>query len=142
MNDPLVLIVGFVAATIIGSIGVRISYYKQYQLIPSYREATPTQKKLFDIEGLSKHVGDGLSTVAVFIVIASLLLYFELMVWFFIASIFAVLTISIIIIGRTKFMPVRRRLSTESPHDEKHYFLYKLLPEPWFRNIEAGTHQC
>jgi len=55
-----ILIAGFLLSTIFIILGVLVVRYKYYNLIAGYNSAPEHIKKQYDIEGLAKHIGNGL----------------------------------------------------------------------------------
>ena len=135
----LVLMTGLVLSPIFIIFGILIVRYKYYNLIAGYNLSPDHIKKQYDIVGLSRHIGNGLITLGVVLILATVFLYFgftKLLIAAFFIFLFIVL---IMLIGSFKFMPYTQNLIKDSPSDAKHHFLHWLLPTKFYRAIEKGT---
>jgi hypothetical protein len=121
------LIVGFLLASVFIVVGLMVERFKRYNLIAGYNRATPSEQAAYDIDGLAKHVGTGLETLGVLMVIAALFGYFGLDGWLSATMAVFVLIAFIIPIGARKFMPKR------------HSILSRLLPEKSYEALERKT---
>jgi len=61
----IILMTGMLLSTIFIILGILIHRYKYYNLIAGYNSAPEHIKKQYDIEGLTKHIGNGLITPGV-----------------------------------------------------------------------------
>lgn len=140
LNDPLlILIFGGSLSFIFFVLGILIYKYKWYGLIAGYNLSPDHIKKQYDMEGLAKHVGQGLMTLAVLLTISTALFYFELYGWFN-ASMCVFIFIALIIpLGAPKFMPEQQRLIKEGSADAKHPFLRRILPTSAHKSLEKKT---
>lgn len=135
----LALIFGTSLSLIFFVLGILIYKYKWYHLIAGYNTSPDDIKSQYDIKGLAKHVGQGLMTIAVLLIISTILFYFKLYTWFYI-SIGIFIFISLIIpIGAPKFMPEQQRLLKEGSADAKHPFLRKVLSKSAYQSLEKKT---
>ena len=141
-NDRnLIIFAGFTLSFIFIILGILIDRYKYYNLIAGYNLEPQHIKKQYDIEGLAKHIGNGLITLGVLLIISALFLYFSFLK-LLTATIFLFLFIVLIILlGSRKFMPYTQNLMKESPSDARHHFVHWLLPEKIFRALEKGTRK-
>ena len=141
-NVPLAgLLFSLFLSTLFTIVGYMVAYQKRYNLISGYNRAPQSVKDQYDIEGLSKHLGDGLITLAVLLTISSVFFWFGLDSWMIGGmGLFTFITL-IILIGTRKFMPPRRLPAQRSPSDAKHAFLYSVLPTRLNRAMEAGSRQ-
>jgi hypothetical protein len=118
--------------------GVLLRYARRYHWIAGYNTASAEEKKRYDVEGLSHHLGNGLITLGCCLLGAAIAIALERTGWligFFVAFL---LVVAIIIAGGQKFMPrARFPLQGESGHT-LHRFLRRLLPEGAYRALEAG----
>ncbi len=121
------------------TVGVLIKKYKWYQLIAGYNTASEAVKKQYDIEGLAAHIGDGLATLGVIIIIEVVLLYFDQATLVLIGIGVFLFIVAIILIGRHKFMPARLAFAKARPDDAMHPYLNRLVPEKIFQRIKSGT---
>ena len=72
LNVPLLtLVFGGSLSLIFFVLGILIYKYKWYGLIAGYNLSPDHIKKQYDIEGLAKHVGQGLMTLAVLLIISA-----------------------------------------------------------------------
>ncbi len=109
--------------------GVLISVYDRFEYISAYEKADLEERKKFDIRGLADHVGNGLITLGILMIIALLFVYLRHLTW---AMVFASLSVFIgliIIIGAPKFM---------NP-EIKHPFLYRLLSKEMYESLKRKT---
>ncbi len=140
LNDPLLtLIFGGSLSLIFFVLGILIHKYKWYGLIAGYNHSPGHIKKQYDIEGLAKHVGQGLMTLAVLLIISTALFHFE---WYrsFNASMCVFVFIAIIIpLGAPKYMPEQQRLVKEGSADAKHPFLRRILSTSAYKSLEKKT---
>jgi len=135
----LILISGLLLSTIFIILGILIVRYKYYNLIAGYNSAPEHIKKQYDIEGLAKHIGNGLITLGVLLIISLLLLYSGLLTLFKVTFFIFLFIVFIILLGSIKFMPYRQNLAKKSPSDARHHFLHRLLPTRIFRALEKGN---
>ena len=121
--------------------GLLLRYTRRYHWIAGYNTASSEEKKQYDVEGLSQHLGNGVSMLGVCLLGASIALALDRTGWI-IAFIVAFLSIvAIIIIGGQKFTPrARFPAKGESGHTFQR-FLRWLLPEGAYRALETGTRQ-
>ena len=142
LNDPLlILIFGGSFSLIFFVLGILIYKYKWYGLIAGYNHSPEHIQKQYDIEGLAKHVGQGLMTLAVLLIISTALFYFKLYGWFN-ASMGVFIFIAFIIpLGAPKFMPEQQRLIKEGSADAKHPILRRTLPTSIYKSLEK-KHAC
>ena len=133
------LIVGFLLATVFIVVGLLVERFKRYNLIAGYNRATPSVQAGYDIEGLAKHVGNGLETLGVLMIIAALFGYFGLDGWLSVTMAAFVLIAFIIPVGARKFMPKRRQLMEDSPGDAEHPILHRMLPASSYKALERKT---
>ncbi len=140
LNDPLLaLIFGGSLSLIFFVLGILIYKYKWYGLIAGYNLSPDHIKKQYDIEGLAKHVGQGLMTLAVLLIISTALFHFE---WYrsFNVSMCVFVFIAIIIpLGTPKFMPEQQRLIKEGSADAKHPLLRRILSTGAYKSLEKKT---
>ncbi len=129
----LILTIGVLISIVLAVLGVLINRHKRYNLIPGYNRADETVKKQYDIQGLAEHIGNGLITLAVLLLISLVFRFLGLNTWFSVFIGIFIFIALVIIIGSPKFMP--------SPSDAKHPFLYRLLPAKLYKSIKEGTKQ-
>ncbi len=135
------LLFGLFLSTLFVVVGYMVAYQKHYNLISGYNQAPQSVRDYYDIEGLSKHLGDGLITLAVLLTISSVLFWFGFDGWMTgVMGLFTFVTL-IILIGTRKFMPARRMLAERSPSDAKHAFLYSVMPTRAYRAMEEGSRK-
>jgi len=137
----IILIAGLLLSTIFIILGIFIYRYKYYNLIAGYNQASEYKKKQYDIEGLAKHIGNGLITLGVLLIISTLLLYSGLLTLFKVTFFIFLFIVFIMLLGSIKFMPYRQNLAKKSPSDARHHFLHRMLPEKVFKALEKGTRQ-
>ncbi len=140
LDNPLLIpIFGGSLSFIFLILGILIHKYKWYGLIAGYNHSPDHIKKQYDIESLAKHVGQGLITLAVLLIISTVLFYFE---WYrsFNVTMFVFVFIAIIIpLGALKFMPEQQRLIKEGSADAKHPLLRRILSTSVYRSLETKT---
>ena len=73
-EQMIVFLAGAAFGCVFITVGVLIKKYRWYQLIAGYNTASEVVKKQYDIEGLAAHIGDGLATLGVFIIIEVVIL--------------------------------------------------------------------
>ena len=105
INPELIIIFGSLFSLLFFLLGILIYRYKYYNLIAGYNSEPDHIKKQYDIEGLAKHTGQGLITLAVLGMISTLLLFFNLLGWFIGAMCLFTLIAVIIPLGAHKFTP-------------------------------------
>jgi len=137
----IILMTGMLLSTIFIILGILIHKYKYYNLIAGYNSAPEHIKKQYDIEGLAKHIGNGLITLGVLLIISTVLLYSGLLTLFKVTFFIFLFIVFIMLLGSIKFMPYRQNLAKKSPSDARHHFLHRLLPTRIFRALEKGTRQ-
>ncbi len=137
----IILIAGLLLSTIFIIFGILIVRYKYYNLIAGYNQAPKHIKKQYDIEGLAKHIGNGLITLGLLLIISTLLLYSDLLTLFKVTFFIFLFIVFIMLLGSIKFMPYRQNIAKKSSSDERHHFLHRLLPTRIFRALEKGTRQ-
>jgi len=137
----IILIAGLLLSTIFIILGILIYRYKYYNLIAGYNSAPEHKKKQHDIEGLAKHIGNGLITLGVLLILGTILLYFSLLTLFKVTFFIFLFIVFIMLIGSFKFMPYRQNLAKKSPSDARHHFLYCILPTKIYKALEKGTRQ-
>jgi len=137
----IILMTGMLLATIFIILGILIHRYKYYNLIAGYNSAPEHIKNQYDIEGLAKHIGNGLITLGVLLIISTVLLYSGLLTLFKVTFFIFLFIVFIILLGSIKFMTYRQNLAKKSPSDARHHFLHRLLPTRIFRALEKGTRQ-
>jgi len=132
MPTYVLLISGASSALVLGFLGVKLRYLEAYDLIAGYNRASAADKAKYDIEGLSQHLGNGLMTMAVLIVLASIAAALESLTWCLgLMGVFVFVALLIVIGGR-KFLP-------DPPQPGDHRFLKAILPERAFNAIREGT---
>ncbi len=142
LNNPVFIIVsGSIIASAFFLLGLLIYRYKCYGLIIGYKHAPEHIKQQYDIEGLAKHVGQGLMTLAVLLIIGTVLLYFGLYGWFIAIMCVFILIAVIIPLGTSKFMPEQQQLITACSADAKHPILRRILPAGVYRSLEQSTRR-
>lgn len=137
----LILAFSFALASVFIVLGVLVDRYKRYGLIAGYNRAPEEVRKQYDIEGLASHLGNGLITLGVLLIMSSILFWFGLVGWSTGFIGLFVFVAFIIVIGGQKFLPKRRNLAAHSPGDAAHPFLRWVLPDRIFRAIERGTRE-
>ncbi len=137
----IILIAGLLLSTIFIILEILIAWYKYYNLIVGYNLAPEHIKKQYDIEGLAKHIGNGLITLGVLLILGTILLYFSLLTLFKVAFFIFLFIVFIMLLGSVKFMPYRQNLVKKSPSDARHHFLHRMLPTKVYRALEKGTRQ-
>jgi len=137
----IILIAGLLLSTIFIILGILIVQYKYYNLIAGYNQAPEHKKKQYDIEGLAKHIGNGLITLGVLLIISTLLLYSALLTLFKVTFFIFLFIVFIMLLSSIKFMPYRQNLDKKSPSDARHHFLHRLLSTKIIRAFEKGTRQ-
>ncbi|NIP38752.1 MAG: DUF3784 domain-containing protein [Candidatus Dadabacteria bacterium] len=141
-NDRnLIIIAGFALSSIFIILGILIGRRKYYNLIAGYNLEPKHIKEQYDIEGLAKHIGDGLITLGVLLIICAIFLYFNFLKLLIAAIFIFLFIVLIILLGSRKFMPYTQNLMKESPSDARHHFLHWLLPERIFRALEKGSRK-
>ena len=135
------LVAGFALSAVFILFGVLVDRYKKYHLIAGYNRASEAQKRQYDVEGLAKHLGDGLITLGVLLMLCSLFLYFRLDGWFLGGIGVFLFVVLLMLLGTPKFLPRRQALAISSPADAKHPFLHRVLPTRAYRAIERGTRE-
>jgi len=147
MTDPaqsnrlIILCAGIVIAAVLVLLGVMVDRRRRYHLIAGYNRAPEEVKKLYDIEGLAKHIGGGLITLGVLLAAAAIVLYCGLQKWFAGAMGLFLFVVFIMLVGARKFMPARQLLAARSPADAGHPFLRWILSEKAYKAVEKGTRQ-
>ncbi len=137
----IILIAGLLLSTIFIILGILIVRYKYYNLIAGYNQAPEHKKKQYDIEGLAKHIGNGLITLGVLLIISTVFLYSGFLTLFKVTFFIFLFIVFIMLLGSIKFMPYRQNLAKKSSSDARHHFLHRLLPTRIFRALEKGTRQ-
>jgi len=137
----IILMIGLLLSSIFIILGILVDRYKFYNLIAGYNSAPETIKKQYDIKGLANHVGNGLITLGVLLIISTILFYSGLFAWFKVIIFVFFFIVFIMLIGSLKFMPARQNLAAHSPADAKHPFLHWILPTKIYKAIEKGTRQ-
>jgi len=107
----IILMTAMLLSTIFIILGILIHRYKYYTLIAGYNQAPEHKKKQYDIEGLAKHIGNGLITLGVLLIISTLLLYSGLLTLFKVTFFIFLFIVFIILLGSIKFMPYRQNLA-------------------------------
>ena len=142
MNETFVLLTITAAFSgLFAYLGRAIHHNKRYDFIAGYNTEPEETQQQYDIEGLAKHLHDGLMTIAVLAMLSVVLLIFELPTLSAICIGLLTFVALLIPIGARKFMPHRQRLLKEAPGDAAHPFLLWLLPEKTFRKLESDTRQ-
>ena len=121
--------------------GLLISRYKFYHLIPVYNRDSEQIKKEYDIKGLADHMGHGLITLSVLLMISTVLYYFKFFGWCFASMSLFVLVVVIIPLGAPKFMPEQQKLLKSGSADAKHPFLRRVLSTAAYRSLEQKTRK-
>jgi len=137
----LILMTGLFLSAIFIIVGILIVRYKYYNLIAGYNLSPDHLKKQYDILGLSKHIGNGLITLGVLLILSTIFLYFSLITLFTVTFSIFLFIVFIILLGSIKFMPYRQNLAKKSPSDARHHIMHRLLPTRIFRALEKGTRQ-
>ena len=136
-RDMHYLLGGAVVALPLLTLGLLIYYKRDYRLIAGYNTASPEEKAKYDIEGLADHLGGGLNTIAVCILLASVALAagWEKTGYTFI-GLFIFLS-AIVVIGGQKFCPQPSgpRLSFAQR------FIKFFVSAAVFASMERGTRQ-
>lgn len=119
-------------------VGARLRYGENHEWIAGYNRASVEERREYDIEGLSHHLGNGLMTLGVLLLLATLASCLSW--WTFVGvTIGAFILVAIVIpIGGQRFTPRGRRPKTA---DDRHAFLKWLLPDRAYRAVERGTRQ-
>jgi len=135
------MMVGLLMSFLFILFGILIVHFQHYNLIAGYNRAPESVKSQYDIDGLAAHIGNGLITLGVLLIISLVFLHFDMNIWF--ASFLGLFTfiVVIILIGARKFMPARQAFAVNSPVDAKHPFLHWLLPVGAYKAVEQGTRQ-
>ncbi len=128
-----ILTIGVLISIVLAVLGVLINRHKRYDLIPGYSRADEAVKKQYDIKGLAEHIGNGLVTLGVLLLISLVFRFFGLNTWFLVFIGIFIFIALVIIIGAPKFMP--------ATSDAKHPVLFKLLPAKFYNSIKKGTKQ-
>lgn len=129
-----ILVTAFAMAAILGVLGAKLRYDQAYGLIAGYNTASREEQQKYDIEGLAQHLGNGLMTMAVLIVLASLAVAMERVDWCLgIMGVF-VFVAFIIVVGGRKFLP-------NAPKPGEHRVLQAMLSDNTFDSIKSGTKQ-
>ena len=140
--NPLhIIISGAIISLAFLFLGLSIYRYKCYNLIAGYNREPEHIKKQYDIEGLAKHVGQGLITLSALLIISAVLLYFELQGWFIAAMTVFILIAVIIPLGAPKFMPEQQRLEKAGSADAKHPILRRILSTASYKSLEQSTRK-
>jgi len=103
----IILMTGMLLSTIFIILGILIHRYKYYNLIAGYNQAPEHIKKQYDIEGLAKHIGNGLITLGVLLILGTIFLYFSLLTLFTVTFFIFLFIVFIMLLGSVKFMPYR-----------------------------------
>jgi len=106
-----ILMTGFLLSTIFIILGILIHRYKYYNLIAGYNSAPEHIKKQYDIEELAKHIGNGLITLGVLLILGTIFLYFSLYTLFTVTFFIFLFIVFIILLASIKFMPYRQNLA-------------------------------
>jgi len=130
-----ILMTGFLLSTIFIILGILIYRYKYYNLIAGYNQAPEHIKKQYDIEGLAKHIGNGLITLGVLLILGTIFLYFNLLTLFTVTFLIFLFIVFIMLLGSVKFMPYTQYLTNKSPSDARHHFLHRMLPAKVYRAL-------
>jgi len=138
---PIIVFSGVIISLVFFILGLLISRYKCYGLIAGYNRAPKHIKKEYDIEGLADHVGNGLITLSVLLIISAVLFYFELQGWFYTSMSLFVLIAAIIPLGAPKFMPEEQRLIKAGSADAKHPVLRRMLSTASYKSLEQQTRK-
>jgi len=134
----IILMTGMLLSSIFIILGILIVRYKYYNLIAGYNSAPEHIKKQYNIEGLAKHIGNGLITLGVLLIMSTVLLCFSFLTLFKVTFFIFLFIVFIMLLGSIKFMPYRQNLTKKSPSDARHHFLHRLLPTRIFRALEKG----
>ena len=137
----MILVGGSAVSALLMGLGYLIAQAKMYHLISGYNAAPPEIQAQYDIEGLAKHSGNGLITIAVFFFTAIVLLYFGYPVGFIVALFLALSVVALVLLGAPKFYPEQQNLEKAGSADAKHPILRRILPAAAYKAIEAGTRQ-
>jgi hypothetical protein len=137
----LILITGLILSTVFIILGVLVDRYKCYNLIAGYNLAPAHIKKQYDIEGLAKHVRNGLITLGVLLITCTILLYLSLYTLLKVTIFIFLFVVFIMLIGSFKFMPYIQNLLKKSPSDARHHILHWLLPAKIYKALEKGTRK-
>ncbi len=138
---PLIIFSGIILSLVFFIFGFLIHKFKCYGLIAGYNRASNELKKEYDIEGLAQHVGQGLMTLAVLLIIAMVLIYFEWHIGFIVIMCVFLLIAAIIPIGAPKFMPEQQRLIKSGSPDSKHPVLRRMLSKELYKKLEQNTRK-
>lgn len=122
-----------------GILGILLRYYKCYGLVGGYNTASPEEKKRYDIDGLPQHLGNGLMTIGVMVLLATVSLALGSVTGCVIFMLLLTAVSFIMIIGGQKFLPARHHTASGKPQPAQHRFLKCLLPVSAFAAIERGT---
>jgi hypothetical protein len=130
---------GVVLARFFFLLGAMLRYRKAYWMVAGYNTASPEEKAKYDIEGLGNHLGNGLMTLSVLLVPATIATLLESVVWMWVFWGLFMATTLLIIIGGQKFAPRNQHPAPGRPRHGKHRFLKMILPEGAYRAIREGT---
>jgi len=128
----LILLFGGLVALALISLGAKLRYGQAYWMIAGYNTASPEVKKQYDIEGLSHHIGNGLTTMGVFLVFATVAAARDNLTWCLSSMGLFVGVAFLVVVGGRKFMP-------NAPTPGEHRLLKAIVPERAFNAMRAGT---
>jgi membrane glycosyltransferase len=100
--------------------GYLIAYRKYYGLIAGYNTASESEKREYDIEPLSRHLGDGLIVIGVPLTISSVLFWLGFDLWSTGVMGVFVFMVFILLIGTRKYLPARMKRARKSGADARH----------------------
>lgn len=121
--------------------GALLRYRERYDWVAGYNRASEEEKLEYDIEGLSHHLGNGLMTLGVLILGASLALALGRTGWSLGLMGVFVFVAFLIVVGGQKFTPQARFPQPGESGHTLHRFLRWLLPDRRYRALEASTRQ-
>jgi hypothetical protein len=136
---PIILIAGNLLATAFIWPGLLLRYTRRYHWIAGYNRAPSDEQQNYDIEGLSHHLGNGLFTIGVCLLGATIAIALGSAGWFMGLVGAMIFFCFLIVVGGQKFTPrARFPLPGESGHTTHRFFRW-LLPERSYRAMESGT---
>ncbi len=134
------LAAGLLMAALLIVPGIQLRWYERHHWIAGYNTASPEEKRAYDIEGLSHHLGNGLMTLGVVLIPATIAALLDSLGWCLAFLGVFVFVAMITVVGGRRFLPKKTR-PPGTPEFAFQRFLQRLLPETAFRAIEEGTRQ-
>ena len=113
-------------------VGAKLRCGRAYGWIAGYNTASPEEKAKYDVEGLAHHLGNGLMTMGVLLLLAGISAALSFLTWCFAFIGLFVFVAFLIVVGGRKFLP-------NAPKPGDHRLLRALLPDRAFRAVREGT---